>query len=426
MNMKNSKFIKITVLFLLCVCLFCSCGKNIDKINSETADISQSSSESRSSTQSSKSTEIISSSSASKAKENSVDNLEYIYVNERFFSTIDQNSSLRVTKFDALGDQYFEHPKFADKNYSEKVDKISNAIESCPPKTIIYAKDYYTPDSTGYDKLSDNDIILSSNINYNPLISKVTYKHYYSNECQVKPEWETRFKNDIKKRLLEKRTSIECKGDINDYSNFDVNTVPIIVTDVWSFSEDENEIEIVKAQNIFDDADYNGRIDGLASLPDEEYFLAYTLIGIFINGNRVENDEFNSLGNYCFVMQKLNSSLCLYGKAEDDLDEVYGKYCYHAFQKNKNGNIGLYNVSQPGIQSYDLLNVNATNSYMFADVNNDGKSEVVVLHLSLPTFFPPYIGAYNIQFCDNKFELVKTTDIYNLPIADIDWDEYEK
>lgn len=267
---------------------------------------------------------------------------------------------------------------------------------------------------------------MSSNINYNPLISKVTYKHYYSNECQVKPEWETRFKNDIKKRLLEKRTSIECKGDSNDYSNFDVNTVPIIVTDVWSFSEDENEIEIVKAQNIFDDADYNGRIDGLASLPDEEYFLAYTLIGIFINGNRVENDEFNSLGNYCFVMQKLNSSLCLYGKAEDDKDEVYGKYCYHAFQKNKNGNIGLYNVSQPGIQSYDLLNVNATNSYMFADVNNDGKSEVVVLHRSLPTFFPPYIGAYNIQFCDNKFELVKTTDIYNLPIADIDWDEYEK
>ena len=200
----------------------------------------------------------------------------------------------------------------------------------------------------------------------------------------------------------------------------------IIVTDVWSFSEDENEIEIVKAQNIFNDSNYIGRIDGLASLPDEQYFLAYTLIGIFINGNRVENDEFNSLGNYCFVMQKLNSSLCLYGEAEDDKDEVDGMYCYYAFQKNKNGNIDAYSVSQPGIQSYDLLNVNATNSYMFADVNNDGKGEVVVLHRSLPTFFPPYIGAYNIQFCDNKFELVKTTDIYNLPIADIDWDEYGK
>ena len=187
MNTKNSKFIKITVLFLLCVCLFCSCSKNIDKINSEAAGISQSSSESRSSAQSSKSTEIISSSSASKAKENSVDNLEYIYVNERFFSTIAQYDSLCVTKFDARDNSDLEYPKFADKNYSEKVDKISNAIESCPPKTIIYAKDYYTPDSTGYDKLSDNDIILSSNINYNPLISKVTYKHYYSNECQVKP-----------------------------------------------------------------------------------------------------------------------------------------------------------------------------------------------------------------------------------------------
>lgn len=416
MNMKNSKFIKIAVLFLLCVCLFCSCGKNIDKINSEAAGISQSGSESRSSTQSSKSTETISSSSASKAKENSVDNLEYIYVNEMFFSTIAQNDSLRVTKFDALGDQYFEHPKFADKNYSEKVDKISNAIESCPPKTIIYAKDYYTPDSTGYDKLSDNDIILSSNINYNPLISKVTYKHYYSNECQVKPEWETRFKNDIKKMLLEKRTSIEYNGDSNDYSNFDVNTVPIIVTDVWSFSEDENEIEIVKAQNIFDDSNYIGRIDSVASLPDEQYFLAYTLIEIFINGNCVENDKFNSLGNYCFIMQKLNISLCLYGKAEDDKDEVDGMYCYYAFQKNKNGNIGVYAVSQPGIQSYDLLNVNATNSYMFADVNNDGKGEVVVLNISLPKFLPSYISAYNIQFCDNKFELVKTTDFYNLPI----------
>ena len=90
MNMKNSKFIKITVLFLLCVCLFCGCSKNIDKINSEAeaADISQSSSESRSSTQSSKSTETISSSSASKAKENSVDNLEYIYVNESFFQLL--------------------------------------------------------------------------------------------------------------------------------------------------------------------------------------------------------------------------------------------------------------------------------------------------------------------------------------------------
>ena len=100
-----------------------------------------------------------------------------------FFSTIDQSVPLCVTKFDARDNSDLEYPKFADKNYSEKVDKISNAIESCPPKTIIYAKDYYTPDSTGYDKLSDNDIILSSNINYNPLISKVTYKHYYSNEC---------------------------------------------------------------------------------------------------------------------------------------------------------------------------------------------------------------------------------------------------
>ena len=352
MNMKNSKFIKITVLFLLCVCLFCGCGENIDKIDSEAAGISQSSSESRSSTQSSKSTETISSFSASKAKENYIDNLEYIYVNESFFSTIAQSVPLCVTKFDARDNLDLENPNFADKNYSEKA--ISNAIESCPPKTIIYAKDYYTPDSTDYDKLSDNDIILSSNINYNPLISKVTYKHYYSNECQVKPEWETRFKNDIKKRLLEKRTSIECKGDINDYSNFDVNTVPIIVTDVWSFSEDENEIEIVKAQNIFYDTHYNGRIDGLASLPDEQYFLAYTLIEIFINGNCVENDKFNSLGSYCFVMQKLNSSLCLYGEAEDDKDEVDGMYCYYAFQKNKNGNIGVYGVSRPGIQSYDL------------------------------------------------------------------------
>ena len=51
---------------------------------------------------------------------------------------------------------------------------------------------------------------------------------------------------------------IEYNGDSNDYSNFDVNTVPIIVTDVWSFSEDENEIEIVKAQNIFYDTDYRG------------------------------------------------------------------------------------------------------------------------------------------------------------------------
>ena len=424
--MKNSKFIKITVLFLLCVCLFCSCSKNIDKINSEAADISQSSSESRSSTQSSKATETISSSSASKAKENSVDNLEYIYVNESFFSTIDQSVPLCVTKFEARDNSDLEYPKFADKNYSEKVDKISNAIESCPPKTIIYAKDYYTPDSTGYDKLSDNDIMLSSNINYNPLISKVTYKHYYNKECQVKPEWETRFKNDIKKMLLENRTSIEYNGDSNDYSNFNVNAVPIIVTDVWSFLEDENEIEIVKAQNIFYDTDYIGRIDGVTSLPDEQPFLAYTLIEIFINGNCVENDKFNSLSSYCFIMQKSNSSLCLYDEAEDDKDIVDELYCYFTFQKDKNGNIGVYSVSQPIFQSYDLLNVAATNSYMFADVNNDGKGEVVVLNILLPKFFPSYISAYNIRFCDNKFELVKTTDIYNLPIADIDWDEYEK
>lgn len=414
--MKNSKFIKITVLFLLCVCLFCGCGKNIDKINSEAAGISQSSSESRSSTQSSKSTETISSSSASKAKENSVDNLEYIYVNEMFFSTIAQSVPLCVTKFDARDNSDLEYPKFADKNYSEKVDKISNAIESCPPKTIIYAKDYYTPDSTGYDKLSDNDIILSSNINYNPLISKVTYKHYYSNECQVKPEWETRFKNDIKKMLLENRTSIEYNGDSNDYSNFNVNAVPIIVTDVWSFLEDENEIEIVKAQNIFYDTDYIGRIDGVTSLPDEQPFLAYTLIEIFINGNCVENDKFNSLSSYCFIMQKSNSSLCLYDEAEDDKDIVDELYCYFTFQKDKNGNIGVYSVSQPIFQSYDLLNVAATNSYMFADVNNDGKGEVVVLNILLPKFFPSYISAYNIRLCDNKFELVKTTDFYNLPI----------
>ena len=42
------KYLKILVLFLMYTFLFCSCSKNIDKINSEAADISQSSSESRS------------------------------------------------------------------------------------------------------------------------------------------------------------------------------------------------------------------------------------------------------------------------------------------------------------------------------------------------------------------------------------------
>ena len=194
MNMKNSKFIKITVLFLLCVCLFCSCSKNIDKINSKASDISQSSSESRSGS---------SGQTSSKTQRSSKSNLKTdrsefdpdkcievtcvdtsysksIFSQDKLFSRISMGyqsgySDYFVTSLVIDNHQeLFGYTQYDKVSFSETCDEILNNQRLY----ITYVSEYYDKESTGYENIPQYGILFMSTKDYNPILSKVTYIDY--------------------------------------------------------------------------------------------------------------------------------------------------------------------------------------------------------------------------------------------------------
>ena len=209
MNMKNSKFIKITVLFLLCICLFCSCSKNIDKIDSKAAGISQSSSESQSGSSgqtSSKTQRSSKSNSKTDSSESDPDKcIEVTCVDTSYSKSIFSEDKLFT--HNSMGYQsgysdFFVTSLVID-NHQELVgysqdDKVSYS-ETCDEILnnqrlyITYVSEYYDKESTGYENIPQYGILFMSTKDYNPILSKVTYIDYDVSDKLPKECWKANF-----------------------------------------------------------------------------------------------------------------------------------------------------------------------------------------------------------------------------------------
>ena len=381
--MKNSKFIKITVLFLLCVCLFCSCSKNIDKINSEAAGISQSNSESRSGSSGQTSSKTQRSSKSNLKNDSSESDpdkcIEVTCVDTSYSKSIFSQDKLFARN--SMGYQsgysnYFVTSLVID-NHQElfgytQDDKVSFS-ETCDEILnnqrlyITYVSEYYDKESTGYENIPQYGILFMSTKDYNPILSKVTYIDYDVSDKLPKECWKANFE----KKIIEKYNFRRRIGTIN-YSNcggVDNWAAPVIIRESWSFSYDGHNYDIVRACNLY-------CVDDEVDLiyKDEEYEksdfeksggLLYKITLIFID------DTLLNTGRV------LDSGIQSISKEEFSFPEDYDSALagYSVYQYDKEGNVKLYPLYL--LVDYDYRDFRKWTTFLFADIDGDGKGEII-------------------------------------------------
>ena len=267
--MKNSKFIKVTVLFLLCVCLFCSCSKNIDKIDSKAADISQSSSESRSGSSGQTSSKTQRSSKSNLKNDSSESDpdkcIEVTCVDTSYSKSIFSQDKLFTHNGMGYQSGYSDffvtslvidnHQELVGYSQDDKVSysEICDEILNNQRLYITYVSEYYDKESTGYENIPQYGILFMSTKDYNPILSKVTYIDYDVSDKLPKECWKANFEKKITEEYNFRRYIGGYSATIN-YSNcggVDNLAAPVIIRESWSFSYDGHNYDIVTACNLY-------------------------------------------------------------------------------------------------------------------------------------------------------------------------------
>ena len=377
------KYLKILVLFLMYTFLFCSCSKNIDKINSEAAGISQSSSESQSGssrqtsskTQRSSKSNLKNDSSESdpdKCIEVTCVDTSYsksIFSQDKLFSRISMGyqsgySDYFVTSLVIDNHQeLFGYTQDDKVSFSETCDEILNNQRLY----ITYVSEYYDKESTGYENIPQYGILFMSTKDYNPILSKVTYIDYDVSDKLPKECWKANFE----KKIIEEYNFRRYIGPIN-YSNcggVDNWAAPVIIRESWSFSYDGHNYDIVTACNLYC---VNDEVDLIYK--DEEYEksdfeksggLLYLITLIFIDDTLLNTGRGWGPGIQSISKEEFSFP--------EDYDSALAGYS--VYQYDKEGNVKLYPLYL--LVDYDYRDFRKWSTFLFADIDGDGKGEII-------------------------------------------------
>ena len=377
------KYLKILVLFLMYTFLFCSCSKNIDKIDSKAAGISQSNSESRSGSSGQTSSKTQRSSKSNLKNDSSESDpdkcIEVTCVDTSYSKSIFSQDKLFTHNGMGYQSGYsdffvtslvidnhqelFGYTQDDKVSFSETCDEILNNQRLY----ITYVSEYYDKESTGYENIPQYGILFMSTKDYNPILSKVTYIDYDVSDKLPKECWKANFE----KKIIEKYNSRRYIGPIN-YSNcggVDNWAAPVIIRESWSFSYDGHNYDIVRACNLY-------CVDDEVDLiyKDEEYEksdfeknggLLYKITLIFID------DTLLNTGRV------LDSGIQSISKEEFSFPEDYDSALagYSVYQYDKEGNVKLYPLYLLMDNSYRPFKKWST--FLFADIDGDGKGEII-------------------------------------------------
>ena len=377
------KYLKILVLFLMYTFLFCSCSKNIDKIDSEAAGVSQSSSESRlgSSGQTSSKTQR---SSKSNLKNDSSESdpdkcIEVTCVDTSYSKSIFSEDKLFTHNGMGYQSGYSDffvtslvidnhqelvgHSQDDKVSYSETCDEILNNQRLY----ITYVSEYYDKESTGYENIPQYGILFMSTKDYNPILSKVTYIDYDVSDKLPKECWKANFE----KKIIEKYNSRRYIGPIN-YSNcggVDNWAAPVIIRESWSFSYDGHNYDIVTACNLYC---VNDEVDLIYK--DKEYEksdfeksggLLYLITLIFIDDTLLNTGRGWGPGIQSISKEEFSFP--------EDYDSALAGYS--VYQYDKEGNVKLYPLYL--LVDYDYRDFRKWSTFLFADIDGDGKGEII-------------------------------------------------
>lgn len=222
----------------------------------------------------------------------------------------------------------------------------------------LYAKDYYHPDSTNYEKLG-NAIIAKTNGDWDIFTADVKYISYRGDtEEMPQQKWIDYF--DKKRQEL-----------------YGIK-VPVLISYAWLFKYNDMDCAIVEADNVA----WGEKEETDTSLPAGNKNTVYRMTAVFIGDKYVELDSY-----YNFTVSKdplshkqyPNNVDCSFVKPSDNYDsEDFGGFEYNTYQYNREGNIETYSIYTNYVYNDNSVNILRYSPYFFiGDVDGDGTAEIV-------------------------------------------------
>ena len=268
--------------------------------------------------------------------------------------------SLNLASFSLTGekkDNFFSFI-YDEENKTYGIKHINNE----PNEYInIYAKDYFSSDSTGYSILNDNDIIYKYSGTHTPFPEKVTYINYaVDSSHQPKQEWINDFKNIV-------------STEVEQFNS------PIIVKESWSVKYDNAEIDIVNFCNFIPNSFRPPHLDDFYGLKKSENIpsensILYNEYVIFYN-----NDVKPFLISYYDIDIVSSEALDKENFVSFKLPEKEDKGTFYniatwTYQYDNEYNIIKSPVFGP---SYYFQLDEIEYEYCFIDIDNDGYLEII-------------------------------------------------
>lgn len=222
----------------------------------------------------------------------------------------------------------------------------------------LYAKDYYHPESTGYDKLGDA-IVVKTNGDWDVFSANVKYIDYRTEINKIPHQkWIDFFAKELQ-NLLGVKT-------------------PVIISHAWLFTYNGMECAIVEANNI----DKSGK-ETSTTLPASNDNYAYRITGIFIGERQPIVDSYKEFYIYKEPMNRSsypdNINCSFVSPTSTSInDEDFGIYYFNTWQYNRNGNAQAYSIY--GNWAYgdnDANIIQCIPKFFIGDVDGDGKVEIV-------------------------------------------------
>ena len=243
---------------------------------------------------------------------------------------------------------------YINDNYYKARRNMSYLVEN---GNVVYTKDTRTEDSTGYDKLSRDDITLVSTYK-NTVPVKVRYTNYMKSDRKPKQLWIdyfTQMKNNTK----------------------GAKDTPVVIYESYEFTIDGVECALVHCTNFVPVESYDGPV--LDGPPEGSEYIYYNQFHYFVGNKREKTDrDFGTCGKVdTKPLSECTTSFCgdeiIHNDHKLKPQKLYCKFY------DEQGNAAVYNI-------YDMMwtgdcRINMCREHdeeiMVIDIDGDGQVEIL-------------------------------------------------
>ena len=276
---------------------------------------------------------------------------------------------------------------------SDLYSSLESFLKTDTNANYIKAKDYFTEDSTGYELLTDDDIVIKYYGDVAPFLSKVKYVNYCNDNQPPKEEWADAFKKEL------------YRHHNSEYGYYEPIMIynyepPIIYRESWTYQKDGVTIEIVTACNVpnteqLSRAEIETADKNLNRLNSQIHQATYQITLMFyISDREEERDSYRRLSFMTMGYGELPS-----GWSED----MYTTGEYYAYFYDEQNNIKLFPIYSGFIIDSPYRYYRLCGSYCFLDIDGDAALNVLQTPYS-GTVNRAFINVFNPTCCETEKE----------------------